>query len=93
MLRHFKEPIMFPVNALKFVTCDHCDAHKNDASGNFRVLPNVFKNIGVCVRPGDWLDADEDGMRSYRHRCLLTLPCLYRACTRPVDKGRWQRSA
>ena len=31
---------------LKFATCDLCDAHKNDASGNFRVLSPVFKNFG-----------------------------------------------
>ena len=33
-------------NTLKFATCDLCDAHKNDASGRFRVLPPVFKNFG-----------------------------------------------
>jgi regulator of ribonuclease activity A len=27
-------------------TCDLCDAHKNDSSGGFRVLPPVFKNFG-----------------------------------------------
>ena len=37
---------MSHANALKFATCDLCDAHKNDASGNFRVLPPVFKNFG-----------------------------------------------
>lgn len=33
-------------NTLKFATCDLCDAHKNDASDHFRVLPPVFKNFG-----------------------------------------------
>ncbi|APW42637.1 ribonuclease E activity regulator RraA [Rhodoferax saidenbachensis] len=29
-----------------FATCDLCDAHKNDTSGDFRVLPPVFKDYG-----------------------------------------------
>jgi len=29
-----------------FATCDLCDAYKNDSSGEFRVLPPVFKNFG-----------------------------------------------
>ena len=29
-----------------YPTCDLCDAHKNDVSGDFRVLPPVFKNFG-----------------------------------------------
>ncbi|OYU32940.1 MAG: ribonuclease [Comamonadaceae bacterium PBBC2] len=29
-----------------FATCDLCDAHKADASGNYRVLPPVFRNFG-----------------------------------------------
>ena len=29
-----------------FATCDLCDAHKNDTSGDFRVLPPVFKDFG-----------------------------------------------
>lgn len=29
-----------------FATCDLCDAHKNDSSGGFRVLPPVFKPFG-----------------------------------------------
>ena len=33
-------------NTLQFATCDLCDAHKNDASGSFRVLAPVFKNFG-----------------------------------------------
>ena len=36
-------------NHVKFATCDLCDAHKNDASGNFRVLPPLFKNFGGLV--------------------------------------------
>ena len=29
-----------------FATCDLCDAHKNDSTGDFRVLPPVFKDFG-----------------------------------------------
>jgi regulator of ribonuclease activity A len=29
-----------------FSTCDLCDAHKNDASGDFSVLPPVFRDFG-----------------------------------------------
>jgi regulator of ribonuclease activity A len=38
---------MTHTHALKFATCDLCDAHKNDATGSFRVLPPVFKNFGA----------------------------------------------
>lgn len=31
---------------MSFATCDLCDAHKNDFSGDFRVLPPVFKDFG-----------------------------------------------
>ena len=31
---------------LQFATCDLCDAHKNDSTGSFRVLPPAFKNFG-----------------------------------------------
>jgi regulator of ribonuclease activity A len=31
---------------IDFATCDFCDAHKNDATGDFRVLPPVFKDFG-----------------------------------------------
>ncbi len=30
-----------------FATCDLCDAHKNDSSGVFRVLPPVFRDFGA----------------------------------------------
>ncbi len=30
----------------QFATCDLCDAHKSDTSGDFRVLPPVFKDFG-----------------------------------------------
>lgn len=33
-----------------FATSDLCDAHKNDASGQFRALPPVFKNFGGLTR-------------------------------------------
>ena len=29
-----------------FATCDLCDAHKADTSGDFRVLPPVFRSFG-----------------------------------------------
>ena len=29
-----------------FATCDLCDAHKADTSGNFRMLPPVFRSFG-----------------------------------------------
>ncbi len=31
---------------IAFATCDLCDAHKNDSTGNFRVLPPVFTDYG-----------------------------------------------
>ena len=31
---------------LSFAVCDLCDVHKNDVSGQFRVLPPVFKDFG-----------------------------------------------
>lgn len=31
---------------MQVLTCDLCDAHKNDTSGDFRVLPPVFKAYG-----------------------------------------------
>lgn len=33
-----------------FSTCDLCDAHKNDFSGAFRVLPPVFRDFGGAPR-------------------------------------------
>lgn len=35
---------------LSFATCDLCDAHKDDASGAFRVLPPVFRDFGGVRR-------------------------------------------
>ncbi|NDP37192.1 MAG: RraA family protein [Rhodoferax sp.] len=35
---------------LSFATCDLCDAHKDDASGAFRVLPSVFRDFGGVRR-------------------------------------------
>ncbi|MGA8785302.1 MAG: ribonuclease, partial [Polaromonas sp.] len=37
---------MTPTATVSFATCDLCDAHKNDSSGEFRVLPPVFKDFG-----------------------------------------------
>ena len=31
---------------ISFATCDLCDVHKNNTSGDFRVLPPVFKDFG-----------------------------------------------
>lgn len=31
---------------MQFLTCDLCDSHKNDSTGDFRVLPPVFKTYG-----------------------------------------------
>lgn len=33
-----------------FSTCDLCDAHKNDTSGDFRVLPPVFRDYGKRLK-------------------------------------------
>jgi regulator of ribonuclease activity A len=33
-------------HSTRFSTCDFCDSHKNDDSGNFRVLPPVFRDFG-----------------------------------------------
>jgi regulator of ribonuclease activity A len=41
---------MNPSTAVSFATCDLCDAHKNDSSGEFRVLPPVFKNFGGLAK-------------------------------------------
>lgn len=30
-----------------FATCDLCDAYKNDTSGNFQVMPPVFRDFGA----------------------------------------------
>lgn len=36
--------------AITFQTCDLCDAHKQDDSGAFRVLPPVFQHFGGSLR-------------------------------------------
>lgn len=33
-----------------FATCDLCDEHKNDSTGDFRVLPPVFKDYGKRIK-------------------------------------------
>lgn len=35
-----------PSTTQRFATCDLCDAHKNDSTGQFRVLPPVFRSFG-----------------------------------------------
>jgi regulator of ribonuclease activity A len=42
-----KSPEMIPV---PFATCDLCDAHEQDESGAFRVLPPVFRDFGKAGR-------------------------------------------
>ncbi|KRB96790.1 ribonuclease [Hydrogenophaga sp. Root209] len=37
-------------NTPPFATCDLCDAHKNETSGAFRVLPPVFRDFGAVRR-------------------------------------------
>lgn len=36
--------------ALTFATCDLCDAHKGDVTGDFRVLPPVFRDFGAVQK-------------------------------------------
>ncbi|MDZ4100171.1 MAG: ribonuclease E activity regulator RraA [Hydrogenophaga sp.] len=36
--------------SIPFSTCDLCDAHKNDTTGGFRVLPPVFRDFGAVRR-------------------------------------------
>lgn len=33
-----------------FATCDLCDAHEEDTSGAFRVLPPVFRDFGAAAK-------------------------------------------
>ena len=33
-----------------FATCDLCDEHRTDSSGNFRVVPPVFRSLGGARR-------------------------------------------
>ena len=39
-------------NDITFANCDLCDSHKNDTSGNFRVLPPVFLDFGAAQKFG-----------------------------------------
>ena len=36
--------------SMVFSTCDFCDAHKDDHSGAFRVLPPIFQDYGGLAR-------------------------------------------
>ena len=36
--------------ALTFATCDLCDAHKGDVTGDFRILPPVFRDFGAVQK-------------------------------------------
>ncbi|WP_196863207.1 MULTISPECIES: ribonuclease E activity regulator RraA [unclassified Polaromonas] len=41
---------MTPIPSPAFATSDLCDIHKNDVSGQFRVMLPVFKNFGGLAR-------------------------------------------
>ena len=47
---NYKPSAMPKKNSLQFATCELCDAHKNDVSGNFRVLAPVFKDFGLHTK-------------------------------------------
>ncbi len=36
--------------AIQFSTCDLCDVHKGDSTGDFRVLPPVFRDFGAVKK-------------------------------------------
>lgn len=36
--------------AFAFTTCDLCDVHKGDSTGDFRVLPPVFRDFGAVKK-------------------------------------------
>jgi len=44
------DPYWKTIMSLTFATCDFCDAYKNDSSGDFRVLPPVFKDFGMHTK-------------------------------------------
>lgn len=49
--------------ANEFATCDLCDAHKGDSTGDFRVLPPVFRDFGGVKKfsgPVDTVKCFED---------------------------------
>ena len=54
------------MTATPFATCDLCDAHEEDPSGAFRVLPPVFRDFGKAARfsgPVATVRAIEDNSR------------------------------
>lgn len=54
------------MTAASFATCDLCDAHEDDTSGAFRVLPPVFRDFGATVKfsgPVATVRAIEDNSR------------------------------
>jgi regulator of ribonuclease activity A len=54
------------MTSTSFATCDLCDAHEEDASGAFRVLPPVFRDFGKAARfsgPVATVRAIEDNSR------------------------------
>ncbi len=36
--------------AIEFASCDLCDVHKGDSTGDFRVLPPVFRDFGMVKK-------------------------------------------
>jgi regulator of ribonuclease activity A len=47
-LENSRQPYFLRKNMpISFATCDLCDAHKADVSGEFRVLPPVFRDFGA----------------------------------------------
>lgn len=54
------------MNSKNFATCDLCDAHEEDTTGAFRVLPPVFRDFGEVRRfagPVATVRAIEDNSR------------------------------
>jgi regulator of ribonuclease activity A len=52
-----------PRMSQSFATCDFCDVHKGDSSGDFRVLPPAFRDFGqvtVFAGPVDTVKCFED---------------------------------
>ena len=48
--RFLKDPSMTPAADIVFSTCDFCDEHKANDTGEIRVIPTVFQNYGVRSR-------------------------------------------
>ena len=69
-----------------FATCDLCDAHKGDASGDFRVFPPVFRDFGKVRKfwgPVVTVKCHEDNTLV---KALLDSPGLEESPAGPVGK-------